>query len=79
MEIKIRAGSVLLAGNLNIPKNANGIIVFAHGSGSSRFSPRNMFVAGFLEKAGFATLLMDLLTEEEETADAVTGQYRFDI
>lgn len=65
-EINIKIDNVSLEGNLSIPKGALGIVLFAHGSGSSRFSPRNIFVAKELEKAGIATLLIDLLTEEED-------------
>jgi putative phosphoribosyl transferase len=64
---------------LVIPKNAQGIVVFAHGSGSSRFSPRNLFVAEQLQASGLATLLMDLLTQEEEKIDIRTRKFRFDI
>ena len=66
-------------GDLAIPANARGIIVFAHGSGSSRLSPRNQFVAGVLQRANFATLLLDLLTAEEEQIDLRTRHLRFDI
>ena len=69
----------MLTGDVAIPSDAHGLIVFAHGSGSSRFSSRNRLVAGFLWESGFATLLLDLLTNEEEKFDAVTGQHRFDI
>jgi len=62
-----------------LPKGAEGIVLFAHGSGSSRFSPRNRYVAEVLQKAGLATLLMDLLTKEEEAVDVQTGYYRFDV
>lgn len=65
--IKIPVDFVILEGLLDIPDNVKGIILFAHGSGSSRFSPRNNFVAKELQKAGFATLLFDLLTNEEDT------------
>jgi len=78
-EVAIQAGKIVLKGNLEIPKDAQGIVVFAHGSGSSRFSPRNNFVAAVLNKAGLATLLMDLLTKEEETIDEQTAELRFDI
>lgn len=64
--IKIFLDSIVLEGILTIPKNAKGVVVFAHGSGSSKLSPRNTFVAQVLQKAGFATLLFDLLTEEED-------------
>lgn len=66
-------------GDLAIPANARGIIVFAHGSGSSRLSPRNKFVAGVLQRANLATLLLDLLTAEEEQVDLRTRHLRFDI
>ncbi|MFH1521908.1 MAG: dienelactone hydrolase family protein [archaeon] len=77
--IKIKVEDKELNGILTIPKNANAIILFAHGSGSSRLSPRNQFVARVLNKKGFATLLMDLLTEEEENIDNQTGELRFNI
>jgi dienelactone hydrolase len=62
-----------------VPDRAPGVVLFAHGSGSSRHSPRNQRVAAFLNDAGFATLLMDLLTMEEERVDLVTAEWRFDI
>ncbi|SPM27744.1 Dienelactone hydrolase [Mycobacterium terramassiliense] len=65
-EIQVVAGAVSVAGHLTIPEHPQGVIVFAHGSGSSRHSPRNRFVAEVLNKAGFATVLFDLLTPEEE-------------
>ena len=65
-EVEVAAGPVTVAGHLTIPENPTGIVVFAHGSGSSRFSPRNIFVADLLGTVGFATLLFDLLTPEEE-------------
>jgi dienelactone hydrolase len=68
-----------LQGVLRIPPGAGGIVLFAHGSGSGRLSPRNNYVAEHLGAAGFATLLFDLLTEEEEKIDAVTAELRFDI
>jgi pimeloyl-ACP methyl ester carboxylesterase len=68
-----------IEGNLVIPKGAAGIVLFAHGSGSSRHSPRNRFVAGVIQKAGLATLLIDLLTPGEEAVDARTARLRFDI
>lgn len=77
--VKILSGSVTITGNLEIPEGARGVVVFAHGSGSSRFSPRNTYVAGLLNKRGFGPLLIDLLTVEEESVDQYTGQYRFDI
>jgi putative phosphoribosyl transferase len=72
-------GQVTLSGNLCIPKNPNGLVLFAHGSGSSRHSPRNKFVAQMLQDADIATLLIDLLTEEEEEIDLQTRHLRFDI
>jgi pimeloyl-ACP methyl ester carboxylesterase len=77
--VRIRAGAALIEGDLVVPARAAGLVVFAHGSGSSRFSRRNRFVAQTLEEAGFATLLMDLLTKSEEAVDVRTGEYRFDI
>jgi dienelactone hydrolase len=77
--VAIATGDAILAGDLATPANARGIVIFAHGSGSSRHSPRNRFVAGALREAGLATLLMDLLTEAEETEDLRTGTLRFDI
>jgi putative phosphoribosyl transferase len=70
---------ITLEGNLNIPDNPRGIVLFVHGSGSSRFSPRNQFVAQQLHRAGLATLLIDLLTPREEEEDRYTGHLRFDI
>ena len=70
---------VLLEGNLTIPPRAKGLVVFAHGSGSSRFSPRNRFVAEMLHKKQLATLLIDLLTKEESIVDESTGEFRFNI
>jgi pimeloyl-ACP methyl ester carboxylesterase len=69
----------LLDGDLVVPDKALGLVVFAHGSGSSRFSRRNRAVAQVFENGGFATLLLDLLTRDEETIDARTAEYRFDI
>ncbi len=66
-------------GDLSVPRGAKGLVVFAHGSGSSRFSPRNRFVARRLRERGLATLLLDLLTAQEEQEDVGTGRYRFDI
>lgn len=78
-EIEIPVENLSLLGNLDIPQGAQAIVVFAHGSGSSRFSPRNRFVAGVLQDAGLATLLFDLLTEDEERIDMITAEFRFDI
>lgn len=77
--VKVMAGKVTLEGNLFVPKTAKGIVLFAHGSGSGRFSPRNRSVAGVLQKRGLATLLFDLLTAEEEAIDNQTRALRFDI
>jgi dienelactone hydrolase len=77
--VEIPADSVRLAGDLVVPLAARGIVVFAHGSGSGRFSPRNRAVAGVLVQAGLATLLMDLLTPQEEAVDLRTRHLRFDI
>lgn len=79
IEIRIPAGQVTLDGNLTMVDQAKGIVLFAHGSGSSRHSPRNQFVARTLNKAGLATLLFDLLTPEEESVDLYTREHRFDI
>jgi len=68
-----------LRGDLRVPAGAAGIVIFAHGSGSGRLSPRNRFVAGYLFKKKIGSLLFDLLTEDEETRDAMTGAFRFDI
>jgi dienelactone hydrolase len=76
--VQVPAGSVVL-GNLSIPANAIGVVLFAHGSGSSRHSPRNRYVAETLQAAGLATLLIDLLTAEEEAVDSRTRELRFDI
>ena len=78
-EVHIPAGRAILAGNLSIPVNAAALVLFAHGSGSSRHSPRNQFVARTLNDAGLATLLFDLLTPEEELVDTRTAELRFDI
>jgi putative phosphoribosyl transferase len=78
-EVQIHAGRAVLHGNLNIPENASALVLFAHGSGSSRHSPRNRFVARTLNEAGLATLLFDLLTPEEEAIDMQTREHRFNI
>jgi dienelactone hydrolase len=78
-EIQIPSGEARLNGTLQIPEGASGIVVFAHGSGSSRFSPRNQYVAGVLRDAGLGTLLFDLLTPAEEAVDVQTRELRFDI
>ncbi len=78
-EIQIPINSITLEGNLTIPEGAKGIVVFAHGSGSSRYSSRNRYVAQELQKEGLGTLLFDLLTAEEERIDMITAHLRFDI
>lgn len=77
--VKVTFGSVVLDGILVVPPTAEAIVVFAHGSGSSRFSYRNLFVAEALQKKGLATLLFDLLTSKEEEHDRKSGDLRFDI
>ena len=77
--ISLRAGDTELEGTLGVPADAKGIVLFAHGSGSSRFSSRNRYVARMLRDAGLATLLLDLLSPAEERIDEVTRQHRFDI
>ena len=79
IEVQIQAGREVLLGNLNIPEKASALVLFAHGSGSSRRSPRNQFVARTLNEAGLATLLFDLLTPEEEAIDMQTREHRFNI
>ena len=77
--VGIAAREATLAGDLTVPAGANGIVLFAHGSGSSRASPRNVWVAARLARAGLATLLFDLLTANEEQRDLYTREHRFDI
>jgi len=77
--VRIPAGPAHLEGELKIPHGAGGVVVFAHGSGSSRHSPRNQLVARVIREAGNGTLLFDLLTREEEIEDTVTRRLRFDI
>ncbi len=77
--VQIATDGVTLEGDLGIPNGAQGIVLFAHGSGSSRFSTRNRFVADRLRDAGLATLLMDLLTAQEESVDMYTRHLRFNI
>src|SRR5579864_2132701 len=78
-EITISGGAVNLAAYLHVPQAARGIVLFAHGSGSSRHSSRNQFVAKSLAVANLATLLLDLLTPDEENVDQRTAEHRFDI
>jgi putative phosphoribosyl transferase len=75
----IPSGQITLEGELNVPAQATGVVLFAHGSGSSRHSPRNQFVARTISQAGVGTLLFDLLTREEEAVDISTRHLRFDI
>jgi putative phosphoribosyl transferase len=77
--VRIPVEAVSLGADLALPEQPQGLVLFAHGSGSSRHSRRNRFVAGVLQQAGLATLLMDLLTTEEERADAQTAALRFNI
>lgn len=77
--VQVPAGPVMLEGNLSLPSGASGLVLFAHGSGSSRHSPRNRHVAERLNEAKLATLLVDLLTAEEERIDQITAKLRFDI
>src|SRR5688572_18775384 len=78
-EVRIDLEGVTLEGNLNLPDGARGVVLFAHGSGSSRFSPRNNYVASELRQAPLGTLLFDLLTKSEEALDMQTRHLRFDI
>ena len=78
-EVFIQAGPATLAGNLSIPDDAAALVLFVHGSGSSRHSPRNQFVARRLNKSGLGTLLFDLLTPQEELVDSRTAEHRFNI
>jgi len=77
--VHIRSGDVQLNGDLSVPEGARGVVLFAHGSGSSRHSPRNQFVASTIRDAGVGTLLFDLLTRDEEAVDMHTAHLRFDI
>jgi putative phosphoribosyl transferase len=79
LDMKIPVGEVVVEGTLTLPPGAKGVVLFAHGSGSSRFSTRNQYVAKEFNKAAIGTLLFDLLTQEEEETDIVTTEYRFNI
>jgi dienelactone hydrolase len=79
IEAQIQAGRAVLPGNLHLPEGAGALVLFAHGSGSSRHSPRNQFVARTVNDAGLGTLLFDLLTQEEEAIDMRTRELRFNI
>src|SRR5437763_5745241 len=78
-QVQIPGGEVTLEGDLVVPPSARALVLFAHGSGSSRHSPRNRYVAEQLQAGGLATVLVDLLTSEEERVDARTVELRFDI
>jgi putative phosphoribosyl transferase len=78
-QVTVEGDGVALPGDLTVPDDPYGLVLFAHGSGSSRHSPRNQAVAASLNAAGFGTLLFDLLTADEERRDALTGELRFDI
>ncbi len=77
--IEIKSGKARIFGDLIVPPGAKGAVIFSHGSGSGRFSPRNRLVAEHLNKAHIATLLVDLLTKDEDEKDAITAEFRFDI
>jgi putative phosphoribosyl transferase len=79
LPVAVGSGGKELLGDLEVPSDATGLVVFAHGTGSSRFSPRNRLVAQVLRDGGFATLLLDLLTAEEEQTDVRTRELRFDV
>ncbi len=79
LPVVVRAGEAQLEGYLSLPTAATGAVIFAHGSGSSRHSPRNRYVADLLNEGGLATLLIDLLTEDEQEVDLQTAQLRFNI
>jgi putative phosphoribosyl transferase len=78
-DVQISSGAATLEGELSVPAGAQGVVLFAHGSGSSRHSPRNQFVARTIREAGAGTLLFDLLTPEEEAVDIHTRHLRFDV
>ncbi|MDR5682668.1 MAG: dienelactone hydrolase family protein [Armatimonadota bacterium] len=77
--VEVPVEGVVLSGDIAVPADARGVVLFAHGTGSGRFSPRNRFVAQALQRAGLATFLVDLLTEQEERADSRTAELRFDV
>src|SRR2546422_7751440 len=77
--LQIPVAGVVLEADISVPESPQGVVLFAHGSGSSRHSPRNRYVAGELQRSGLATVLADLLTPREEQLDAHTGALRFDI
>jgi putative phosphoribosyl transferase len=77
--VRFNAGGAFIDADITVPADATGVVLFVHGSASSRHSPRNQFVATHLQSAGFGTVLMDLLTPSEERSDQLTGRLRFDI
>jgi len=77
-EVVVDVNGAKLAGSLTLPQGVRGLVLFAHGSGSSRHSPRNRYVAEILQSRGIGTLLFDLLTHSEESIDEMTGEFRFD-
>jgi len=79
LPVAVGSGGAELFGDLEVPPHPAGLVVFAHGTGSSRFSPRNRLVAQKLRDDGYATLLLDLLTESEEQTDLRTREFRFDV
>src|SRR5918994_1527455 len=79
LDVRIALPGAELGGFLTLPEKPRGLVLFAHGSGSSRHSPRNRYVAEILQSAGLGTLLMDLLTHDEDAVDEFTSQFRFDI
>jgi putative phosphoribosyl transferase len=79
LPVRIEAAGAMLNGDLSLPADAAGLVVFAHGSGSSRHSSRNRVVADVLQRGRLATLMLDLLTEREERVDVITAEFRFDI
>ncbi|MFJ8042333.1 dienelactone hydrolase family protein [Kitasatospora sp. NPDC096147] len=78
-QVELPIGEDTLSGDLVVPGAAGTVVLFAHGSGSSRHSPRNRAIAGHLQRSGLGTLLLDLLTRQEERADALSAAYRFDV
>src|SRR5204862_2040737 len=79
LTVRLDVSGVMLSGDLSLPADARGLVMFAHGSGSSRHSPRNRAVEEVLHHGRFGTLLLDLLTKQEELADATTAEFRFTI
>eukprot|EP01133_Synstelium_polycarpum_P016114 gene16114-19173_t len=79
LNVLIKTDTVHLEGILSIPKSPSALVLFAHGSGSSRFSPRNLYVSRVFQNASFATLLFDLMTPQEERLDSITGEMKFNL